>query len=274
MDELNQKKQIENQSKLLWGKDLHSGTSVPAHSVQFQEIFGDTWILSLFGDLLEIGCGSGADLEIFSKNKSIKSIHAIDLGENIHEIAKIYSHRNDITVKQGDALDLKFKDHTFNIVYSFGVFHHTVDPIQCIKESHRVLKDDGNLFIYLYSRHENYRIKRYGINIENVIMRFFRFIPYSMQKIFCILLSPLCWFIFSLPAIFLRAINKKSLAMTIPFHYGKNPIALIPNLQDKLMSPINHRFSKKELEKILAEHEFKRYMVKETPSGMYVHGIK
>jgi len=271
---VNQKEEIENQARLLWGQDLHSGTSVPAHSVQFQEIFGDTWASSLFGDLLEIGCGTGADLEVFSKIKSIKSIHAIDLGKNIHELSKKYSNRSDITVKQGNALDLDFKDHTFDIVYSFGVFHHTIEPLKCIKESHRVLKHNGSLFIYLYSRHENYLLKRLGTYVEGAIMRFFKFFPYSMQKIFCILLAPVCWFIFSLPAIFLKAINKESLAMKIPFQYAKNPSALIPNLQDKLMSPINHRFSKKELEKILATLKFQHYKVKETPSGMYVHAIR
>ena len=62
--------------------------------------------------------------------------------------------------------------------------------------------------------------------------------------------------------------------MKIPFQYAKNPSALIPNLQDKLMSPINHRFSKKELEKILATLKFQHHKVKETSSGMYVHAIR
>ena len=50
--------------------------------------------------------------------------------------------------------------------------------------------------------------------------------------------------------------------MKIPFQYAKNH-ALIPNLQDKLISPINHGFSKKELEKILATLKFQHYKVKE-----------
>ena len=82
---MNNRHKIESKANRLWGKDLHKNNSVLAHCPQLENIFKKKWRDSLKGDLLEIGCGSGADLEIFSKLKEIKTITAIDLGENIEK---------------------------------------------------------------------------------------------------------------------------------------------------------------------------------------------
>ena len=97
---MNNSKKIESKSKLLWGKDLHKEKSTPVHCVQFESVFKEEWEDSLKGDLLEIGCGSGSDLEIFSKLKNIKTINAIDLGENIEKLAEKYDQREDIDIIQ------------------------------------------------------------------------------------------------------------------------------------------------------------------------------
>ena len=105
-NKVNNRQKIESKSNRLWGKDLHKDNSVPAHCTQLENIFKQKWRDSLKGDLLEIGCGSGADLEIFSKLKEIKTITAIDLGENIEKLAERYKERKDIDIRRGNALSL------------------------------------------------------------------------------------------------------------------------------------------------------------------------
>jgi ubiquinone/menaquinone biosynthesis C-methylase UbiE len=53
---------------------------------------------------------------------------------------------------QGDAENLPFEDGTFDIVYSFGVLHHTENTEQAISELHRVLKPGGQAAVMLYSK--------------------------------------------------------------------------------------------------------------------------
>ena len=77
---------------------------------------------------LEIGCGSGADLEVFLKIDSIKKITAIDLGENINSLKSKFKNFTNIQIEKGNALDLPFSDNIFDTIYSFGIFHHTADP--------------------------------------------------------------------------------------------------------------------------------------------------
>jgi SAM-dependent methyltransferase len=271
---MNQKNKIEERAKTLWGEDLHKDKIISPHCSQLEEIFPEEWIESLNGSLLEIGCGSGADLSVFASNSCLDNITAIDLGANIKFLSTKYKDRIDIRVQQGNALSLDFTDDTFNIVYSFGIFHHTSDPIQCIREAQRVLQCGGKLFLYLYSSHEDILFKRYGILIEKLIMKFFQYLPYKIQNLFCIFLSPLCWILFSLPSRIIGFCGYKRFSKKIPFYFGIHPLSLIGDLKDRLMSPINHRFTKLEMETILLSLDFLSYQVVKTSSGLYIYAIK
>ena len=211
---------------------------------------------------------------VFSKNKKIHQITAIDLGDNIEKLSEKYKEKHDIYIKKGNALSLKFKNNKFDIVYSFGVFHHTSDPIKCISEAHRVLKNKGKLFLYLYSSHEDLLIKRIGIVIETAIMKLFRFIPFSFQNLICTILSPFCWIIFSLPSLILKFLGFNVLAKKFPFYFGLHPFSLTFDLKDRLMSPINHRFSKLEMQRILKSFNFHLSEVVKTSSGLYIYAEK
>ncbi len=265
---------IERKASRLWGKDLHKNNSAPAHCPQLESVFQKKWRDSLKGDLLEIGCGSGADLEIFSKIKEIKKITAIDLGENVKKLAERYKEKKDIEIRKGNALSLEFVDKKFDVIYSYGVFHHTPDPIKCISEAQRVLKNKGTIFLYLYSSHEDLLFKRIGIFLEKIIMKFFGYIPYSLQNLISVILSPICWAIFSIPSNLLRIFGFITLSKKIPFYFGTHPFSLIGDLKDRLMSPINYRFSKHEMKSILESINFSFFEVVKTSAGLYIYAKK
>jgi SAM-dependent methyltransferase len=274
MQESSQKK-IEDRASSLWGNDLHKKFhSAPSHCGQIIDIFPNEWQKSMHGHLLEIGCGSGADLNVFSQMDSFSKITAIDLGENIYDLKKQFSTIDRIELVQGNALNLDYHDNSFDAIYSFGIFHHTSSPLKCFKESYRVLKGGGSIFLYLYSSHEDILFKRLGVMLEKIIMKFFSFIPYTLQNIICFLLSPICWFLFSVPANVLYWFNKKNISKKIPFYFGTHPFSLIPDLKDRLMSPINHRFTKNEIELILKSENFNYFKVKKISSGLYIYAKK
>ncbi len=269
------KEEIEKKASALWGKDLHQRPlSAPVHCDQFLEVFPSYFKSSLKGNFLEIGCGSGADLEVFLKIDSIKKITAIDLGENINSLKTKFKNFTNIQIEKGNALDLPFSDNIFDTIYSFGIFHHTADPLQCFQESFRVLNKNGSMFLYLYSAHEKIFLKRLGIILEKLIMKIFEFIPYKIQELFCILLSPICWLIFSIPSKLLFKLGAKEFSRKIPFYFGTNPFSLIKDLKDRLMSPINHRFTKIEIEKILKSLNFSYFEVINNSAGLYIYAKK
>ncbi len=104
------------------------------------------------GDLLEIGCSMGTDLLQFAK-RGMK-VTGIDLTEEGIALAEkrfaLYNLPADLKVD--DAENLSFADNTFDVVYSFGVLHHTPDTQKSIDEILRVLKPTGLAVIMLYNR--------------------------------------------------------------------------------------------------------------------------
>jgi ubiquinone/menaquinone biosynthesis C-methylase UbiE len=53
-------------------------------------------------------------------------------------------------VNTADAERLPFEDESFDIVYSWGVLHHSPDTRQAISEVHRVLRPGGTALVMIY----------------------------------------------------------------------------------------------------------------------------
>lgn len=111
--------------------------------------------------LLEIGCGMGTDILQLARRDM--QVTGIDLTDEGIALAKKRFDIYDLSaeLKVDDAENLSFEDDTFDVVYSFGVLHHTPDTQKSIDEVLRVLKPGGLAVIMLYHRQSyNYHIHR------------------------------------------------------------------------------------------------------------------
>lgn len=101
--------------------------------------------------VLEIGVGLGADHECFARAGAVLS--GIDLTEravaNVSERFKVLGLHSDLQV--ADAEKLPFADSTFDVVYSWGVIHHSPDTPAAVRQIHRVLKPGGVARIMVYN---------------------------------------------------------------------------------------------------------------------------
>ncbi len=102
--------------------------------------------------VLEIGCGAGSQAAVFAKMEA--RITAIDLTA---QAAAMTRHRFDLeglpgSVQRGDAEHLAFADERFDLVWSWGVIHHTADIRRAVAEIHRVLKPGGAARVMVYHR--------------------------------------------------------------------------------------------------------------------------
>jgi len=90
-------------------------------------------------------------------------VTGIDLGEDQVNLSRLNFKLRNLPyeqIKQGNAEALDFEDRTFDLVFSFGVLHHTPNTQKAIDEIQRVLKDDGQAIVMLYAKGFKHYIKR------------------------------------------------------------------------------------------------------------------
>jgi len=102
--------------------------------------------------VLEIGVGLGADHLRFAE--AAEEVWGIDLTERAiaHTRRRLAAFGLSSNLAVGDAECLDFSDASFDLVYSWGVLHHSPDTPTAIDEVWRVLKLGGKAKIMIYHK--------------------------------------------------------------------------------------------------------------------------
>ena len=103
--------------------------------------------------VLEIGVGMGADHLEWSRQAPLRLI-GMDLTSRSlqHTGTRFDLDGRHALLIRGDAERLPFHDGTFDLIYSWGVLHHTPDAAGAIREVHRVLRSGGAARVMMYHR--------------------------------------------------------------------------------------------------------------------------
>jgi SAM-dependent methyltransferase len=107
--------------------------------------------------VLEIGCGIGTDTMNFARAGA--QVTAVDLSGASLEVAKqraaVFGLSDRVRFLQADAERLTelLPGETFDLVYSFGVIHHSPHPERIIGQIGRLLKPGGTLKLMVYYRY-------------------------------------------------------------------------------------------------------------------------
>jgi ubiquinone/menaquinone biosynthesis C-methylase UbiE len=103
--------------------------------------------------VLEIGVGLGADHQRFAEAGA--RLHGIDLTpraiEHTQRRLALFGLESDLRV--ADAERLPFDDNSFDVVYSWGVIHHSPATAAAAREILRVLRPGGRFAVMVYHRH-------------------------------------------------------------------------------------------------------------------------
>ena len=89
-------------------------------------------------NLIDVGCGEGLFLKLAKKD-------GWDItGTEISPFAVTYGKEKlGLNILQGELMDIGFLDKTFDAVTMWHVLEHTTNPLVVLKETRRILKDDG-----------------------------------------------------------------------------------------------------------------------------------
>lgn len=104
--------------------------------------------------VLEIGCGIGTDSINFSRAGA--ELTAIDISEKSLEICKkrfkVYGLNANIYCGNSEELSSIIPVEPYDLIYSFGVIHHTPNPEMVFKEIKKYCKPETEIRLMLYSK--------------------------------------------------------------------------------------------------------------------------
>jgi 2-polyprenyl-3-methyl-5-hydroxy-6-metoxy-1,4-benzoquinol methylase len=106
--------------------------------------------------VLEVGCGIGTDSINFARAGAL--LTAVDLSAEslriAQERAEVMEVADRIDFRQANAEELTsvVDDGPYDLVYSFGVIHHTPDPEAALAEMREVIAPGGTLKVMVYHR--------------------------------------------------------------------------------------------------------------------------
>lgn len=120
--------------------------------------FGLDFNFFLNKDVLEIGCGPSGIIFQIDEARSRIGLEPMDLSNLINEDWK------KTIVRRGVGEELPFENNSFDIVISFNALDHAFNPQRVMQEIHRVLRDDGDFLLSIYTLHEKCRLLQGIIN--------------------------------------------------------------------------------------------------------------
>ena len=106
--------------------------------------------------VLEIGCGIGTDTINFARNGA--DVVAVELSRESLDIARkraeVYGLEDRITFYLGNAEELTrvVPDRDFDLIYSFGVIHHTPHPELVMEEIRKLTRLGTTVMVMVYHR--------------------------------------------------------------------------------------------------------------------------
>lgn len=102
--------------------------------------------------VLEVGCGSGFAVQLFAEAGANVTARDLTPWAIATTRARLEAFGLTADVAEGDGEQLEFADTSFDLVFSWGVIHHSSNMDRALGELVRVLKPGGTLVLMVYHR--------------------------------------------------------------------------------------------------------------------------
>ena len=139
---------------------------------------------------LDAGCGMGHFTEIAASHGA--EVVGIDLSYAVDTAYRLIGNLPNVNFIQADIFALPFKKESFDLIYSFGVLHHTPDCKKAFYTLTKFLKNAGDMSISLYAYNP-------GIVLSSKFWRIFTTrMPKKMLYYFSYIAFPL-YYLYAVP---------------------------------------------------------------------------
>ena len=104
--------------------------------------------------VLEVGCGLGTDAVNFARAGAHYT--GLDLSQESLNLAKkrfaVFGLKGDFLLGDAEVFPEDLRGRTFDLVYSFGVLHHTPEPARAVANVRRAMGPDSEFRLMMYAK--------------------------------------------------------------------------------------------------------------------------
>ncbi len=138
-------------NKRLDGYDEHMMTTIESSDV-FYPFTADCLPKTAGAKIIDLGCGTGLELEHYFKLNPSAKITGIDLTESMLNALKNKFPEKDLTLICGSYFDVPFDENTFDAAVSVESLHHFTkeEKIPLYRKLYKALKDGGYFILTDY----------------------------------------------------------------------------------------------------------------------------
>ncbi|WP_188879687.1 class I SAM-dependent methyltransferase [Halarchaeum nitratireducens] len=96
--------------------------------------------------ILDVGTGNGFAARTLASQEPHAQVYGLDLSPNMVRSANSHESESRIEYIIGEMHSYPFKDNSFGYVFMMDVIEYSPDPEQALREIHRVLRPEGQLY--------------------------------------------------------------------------------------------------------------------------------
>lgn len=224
--------------------------------------------------LLDAGCGEGSDLEWLARQFPAAEVIGLDLSEGVFTTLRRTAALPNVHVVRGSVLQPPLERRSVDLVYSYGVIHHTPQPRAAFAALAARVARSGRVVIYVYTDLREEPLLRLALAPVTLLRSATRRLgPRALGYLSLVLAVPI-FLAFGLPAMALRAAGQEGRAQRLPFNWLRSPLAAQGDLYDRLGAEYERRYNPAELRHWFAEVGFTSVAVRKLPDrrGWLAHG--
>tara|TARA_X000001036_G_scaffold423790_1_gene448145 strand:- start:588 stop:1616 length:1029 start_codon:yes stop_codon:yes gene_type:complete len=165
-----------------WFEEMHDEASIidPNHDIAFSNSLNIDKSELKDKLILDAGCGNGR-LSYLVSGHEPKLLVSLDISKGLFKAKETILKHNpnaNIAFVQGDVTNPPFKKDVFDIVYSWGVTHHTPDTRNTFRTLSDLVKNNGIFGIYVYVFNPPYNYDQHILGLLAYLRSYFLIKPF------------------------------------------------------------------------------------------------
>jgi SAM-dependent methyltransferase len=222
---------------------------------------------------LDAGCGNGRFSLLTSRY--VGALVALDGSDAVHVAARNLAGEARVLVVRGDLRAVPVADASVDLVTCLGVVHHLDDPRAGFDALARLVAPGGWFLLYVYSRPTSRGVRSLGLAGAASLRRLTVKVPHRLLRAVAAPIATALYAGFVLPgALGARRGWPRLAALPLATYRGAPLRSLWLDTFDRLSAPVEHRYTRDEIERWFTDAGFGIAGVRDRPdlAGLVVLG--